>query len=180
MTSIPYGLRDIKITPFTTAAATTLGTPSVDLPYAQTMSFTEAEEFSEMRGDDKLVATVGQGSSIEWELAAGGLSLEAVKTMLGGTVTVSGVTPNVKTTFRKKVTDIRPYFQVEGQVISDGGGDVHCKIFRCRASGEFSGEFADGSFFTTGISGSGLPSKVTADVDVLYEFTENETATAIA
>ena len=178
-TPLPFGLRDVKLTPYTDAAATTLGT-AVDLPNSRTFSFSEAEEFTELRGDDKVVTTRGQGPSVEWDLEAGGLSLEALKVLVGGTIAETGTTPNQKKTFTKKTTDARPFFQVEGQVISDSGGDVHCVLPRCRVTGNVEGEFADGEFFLTSASGVALGSTVSGDEDVLYEFVHNETATAIA
>lgn len=178
-TALPYGLRDVKLTPYTDAGTTTLGT-AVDLPYARTFSFSEAEEFTELRGDDKVVTTRGQGPSVEWDLESGGLSLDALKIMAGGTVAETGVTPNIKKTFTKKVTDARPFFKVEGQVISDSGGDVHCVLDRCRVTGNIEGEFSDGSFFLTSGSGVALPSLVTGRVDTIYEFVQNETVAPIA
>lgn len=178
-TPLPYGLRDIKITPYTNDAATTLATP-IDFPYARTLSFSAAEEFEELRGDDKVITIRGAGESVEWELEGGGLSLEAVRAMYGGTITETGTTPAQKKSFRKLVTDVRPFFKVEGQAISDSGGDVHAVIFKCRATGELEGEFGDGAFFLTSASGSGLPANLTGSVDALYEFVQNETATAIA
>lgn len=178
-TALPYGLRDVKLTPYTDGSATTLGT-AVDLPNARTFSFSEAEEFTELRGDDKVVTTRGQGASVEWDLEAGGLSFEALKVMAGGTITESGVTPSVIKTFTKKVTDARPFFKVEGQVISDSGGDVHCVLDRCRVTGNIEGEFSDGEFFLTSGSGVALPSLQTGRVDTIYEFIHNETTTAIA
>ena len=178
-TALPYGLRDIKITPYTDAAATTLGT-AVDLPNARTFSFSEAEEFTELRGDDKVVTTRGSGASVEWDLEAGGLDFAALKAMAGGTIVESGITPNIVKTFTKKVTDSRPFFQVEGQVISDSGGDVHCILPRCRVTGNIEGEFSDQNFFLTSGSGVALPSLVTGAEDTLYEFVQNETAAAIS
>lgn len=179
---LPYGLRDVKLTPYTTDAATTLGTPSVDLPNARTFSFAEAEEFTELRGDDKVVTTRGQGASVEWDLESGGISFEALKTIAGGAIVETGTTPNMKKTFTKKVTDGRPFFKVEGQSISDSGGDVHCVLDRCRLTGNIEGEFADSEFFLTGASGVALPSLISAGsrTDILYEFVQNETATAIS
>jgi hypothetical protein len=176
---LPYGLRDVKVTPYTDASATTLGT-GVDLPNARTFSFSEAEEFSELRGDDKLVSTRGRGSSVEWDLEAGGLSLEALKVMTGGTITTSGTTPSQVKTFSKKTTDTRPYFRVEGQIISDSGGDIHCVLPRCRVTGNIEGEFADGEFFLTSGSGVALGSNAVGKEDVLYEFVQNETTATIA
>lgn len=176
---LPYGLRDVKLTPYTNDAATTLGTPSVDLPNARTFSFSEAEEFTELRGDDKVVTTRGQGASVDWDLEAGGLSFEALKIITGGTITETGTTPAQSKTFTKKVTDSRPFFKVEGQAISDSGGDLHCVLDRCRSTGSVEGSFGDGEFFLTSGSGVALPSLITARADTLYEFVQNETAVAI-
>lgn len=178
-TPLPYGLRDIKVTPYTDANGSVLGTP-VDLPNARTLSFSEAEEFQELRGDDKVVTTRGSGPSVEWELESGGLPFEAVKVMFGQTVTTSGTGGTEKKVMQKKATDSRPFFKIEGQAISDSGGDVHVVMDRCRATGEFSGEFGDGEFWLTSGSGVALPSLVTGREDVLYEFVQNGTAAAIA
>lgn len=179
-TPLPYGIRDLKITPYTDAAGTTLGTP-IDLPNIRTLSFSDAEDFEELRGDDRVVATHGNGPTVEWELESGGLPYEAFKAMAGGTVTESGVTPAQKKVYAKKVTDQRPYFKVEGQAISDSGGDVHVVLHRCKATGELSGEFSDGSFFLTSASGVALavPEDDPTNADVIYEFVQNEVVTPI-
>lgn len=176
---LPYGLRDVKLTPYTDAGGSILGT-GVDLPYGRTFTFSEAEDFEELRGDDKVVTTRGKGAQVDWELESGGVSLEAVLIMYGGAVATTGVTPNQIKTFTKKGTDARPWFKVEGQAISDSGGDVHCVLYKCRSTGELSGEFADGGFFLTGASGVAIPATLSGKTDVIYEFVQNETATAIA
>lgn len=175
-TPLPYGLRDVKLTPYTTGG--TLGTP-VDLPNSRTFSFSEAEEFTELRGDDQVVTTRGQGASVEWDLEAGGLSFDALKVMVGGTIVETGVTPNQKKVFTKKADDARPFFKVEGQAISDSGGDLHCVLDRCRMTGSLEGEFSDGEFFLTSGSGVALPSQLASRIGTLYEFVQNETVTAI-
>lgn len=175
---LPYGLRDVRLTPYTTDAATTLGT-GVDLPNGRTLSFTEAEDFEELRGDDKLVATHGSGPHVEWELEGGGVSFEAVKTMYGGTIVETGTTPAQVKTLTKKVTDVRPYFKIEGQSISDSGGDFHCVIWKAKATDNLSGEQGDGAFWLTGASGTGLAATLTAHVDEVWSWVQNETAVAI-
>ncbi len=176
---LPFGLRDVKLTPYTTDAATTLGT-SVDLPNSRTFSFAETEEFEELRGDDKVVATHGSGPSVEWELEGGGVSFEAVKVMYGGTVSETGVTPNQIKKYVKLVTDSRPYFKVEGQSISDSGGDFHIVLYKCKATDNLTGELGDGQFFLTGASGVAMASTLTSHVDKVWEFVQNETVTPIA
>ena len=177
---LPYGIRDIKLTAYTDASGDTLDTVSVDLPNGRTLSFSEAEDFEELRGDDKVVSTRGKGAQVNWDLEGGGLSFEAVAIMYGGAIAESGTTPSQVKKFTKKTTDARPWFQVEGQAISDSGGDVHCVLFKCRATGELSGEFADGAFFLTGASGVAIGATASGSEDVIYEFVQNETATAIA
>lgn len=177
--ALPYGMRDLKLTRYTDGSGTVLGNSSIDLPNMQTFSFSETEEFSELRGDDRLIATRGQGAQVEWQLEAGGVSFHAWSILTGGTVIESGITPNRKRIIRKKGTDARPYFRTQGRAISDSGGDVHSLVYRCRVNDTVEGEFADGEFFVTNASGLGLPMLDEA-FDILYDFVQNETATPIS
>lgn len=176
--ALPYGLRDVRLTPFTTAAATAYGT-GIDLPVSRTFSFSETEDFEELRGDDQAVASRGQGPTLEWELESGGLPFDAYKVMAGGTIVDSGTTPNQKRVYSKLATDSRPYFKVEGQAISDSGGDVHGIVYKCKADGDLEGEFGQGAFQLLSASGKAYGSTVTADLGKLYDFVQNETAVAI-
>lgn len=176
--ALPFGLRDVKLTPITGEA--TLGTP-VDLPVARTFSFSESEDFETLEGDDSTVASVGAGPTAGWELESGGLPFEAFKVMAGGTITEEGTTPTQSKTFSKLTTDRRPYFQAEGQAISDSGGDVHGILYRCKADGDLEGEWGNGSFFLLSASGTAFGDTVGASpTNKLYDFVQNETATAIA
>lgn len=175
---IPYGLRDVRVTPYTTAAADTLGTP-VDLPYGRTFSFSDVETYDDLRGDDALIATHGQGSNVEWELESGAISLEAYKVLNGGTVNTTGTTPNQIKTYSKLVTDVRGYFKTEGQAISDSGGDFHGIVYKCKVTGNIEGSLGDGVFWLTKAKGKGLPATLSGKTNYLYDFVQNETATAI-
>ena len=172
--ALPYGLRDIKITPYTDAAGTVLAATSIDLPASRTLSWTESEEATELRGDDRVYASRGSGATLAWDLESGGLPFEAFKAMAGGTVTETGTGATGKKVFSKKATESRPYFRIEGQMISDSGGDVRCIIPRCKATGDMSGEFTDQEFHLLSASGAGFAIPDTAaDVDLrglLYRF----------
>lgn len=177
--ALPYGIRDCKLTPYLDAGGVTLGTVSYDLPNMQTFSFSETEEFQELRGDDRIVTTRGQGAQVEWELESGGISIRCWSIFSGGQVIEAGVVPTRSTTLRKKGSDSRPYFRVEGQAISDSGGDVRTIVYRCRCNDTIEGEFADGEFFATSVSGLGLP-LLDDTQDLLYDIIQNESKTVIS
>jgi len=177
--ALPFGLRDVKIA---LLIANDLPGTLVDLPNAQTFEFTDSEEFTELRGDDRLVAKRGAGSMVEWSLESGGISPEAYCVLSGAALTAGGVSPAGYKKVRKLVTNKRPYFWAEGQSMSDTGGDFHCIVPRCIADDSLEGTMADGEFWVSSASGTGLASGST-DVkltDLVYEFTQNETAIAIA
>lgn len=174
----PFGIRDIKITPITNSVTETYGT-MMDLPAGRTLAFTEAEDFEELRGDDKLLLSRGVGPQVEWELEAGGIELSVYAAIAGGTLDETGTTPDQIKSWLKKTSDVRPYFYVEGQAMSDTGGDVHVRLFRCRATGDIEGEFADGSFYLTACSGTAFPSLKSGNEDALYEVVYHESETSI-
>jgi hypothetical protein len=171
-------MRDLKMTPYADAAGSELSSEVIDLPNMQTFSFSEEEEFQELRGDDRVVAIRGSGATVNWELEAGGYKMRVWEVMTGGTVTQSGIAPNRSWRLDKRSSDSRGYFKMEGQIISDSGGDFHAIVYRCRCNESIEGEFSDGEFFITNASGQGLP--LLDDVnDLLYTLVVNETATPI-
>lgn len=178
-TPLPYGVRDIRVTAYADASGTTLGSVVTDFPYGRTMSFSETEEFEELRGDDRVVTTRGKGAIVEFEFEAGGLSLDVWKVLTGGTITDSGTTPAKKRKYTKTGRGGRPWFLTEGQIISDSGGDLHVILYRCRMTESLEGEFSDGEFFMTSGSGQALPLLNNTN-DVLYDIVQNETAVAIS
>lgn len=176
--ALPYGARDLKLTQYIDAAGQTLGTTSVDLPYLQHLNFTEAEEFSELRGDDKLITTRGRGSQVNWDLESGGIATQPWAVFTGGSVIERGLTPNRVIELQKKSTQSRPFFRIDGKIISDSGGDILVRIYRCRANGDITSNFQDGEFATSQISGVGLPLLDDTN-DLLYSIFRRETSTAL-
>jgi len=174
----PYGLRDLELKPITAVATETLGT-LVDIPAARVFEFTESEEYTDLRGDDKTITTRGKGATGQWNLESGGYSADVVKAIVGGVLTDSGTTPSQKRVLVKKVSDQRPWFHVEGQVIVDSGGDLHAVVHRCRCTSDVKWSFKDGEWVLTNVSGIFLPSLASATLDELYQIIYNETAAAI-
>lgn len=172
--ALPYGIRQIMLTPYLDAQGTILSTVSYPLPVAMTMGFSETEQFDELRGDDALIAVHGRGPQVDWSLEAGGLPITPWSIISGGSVYESGVTPNRKVRMRKSGDDQRPYFRIDGRSISDSGGSVVARIYRAKANGRIQADLRNGTFQTSNIDGVGLP--LVGDASHwLYEFCRNET-----
>lgn len=179
----PFGLRDVKIKLWTGG---TLGS-FVDLPDSQIFKFGDRASFTNLRGDDKVSAIKESEQKIEWELESGGISLEAYKILCGGAVATTGTPPNEVKTFSKKSTDTRPYFLVEGQAISESGGDMHGSVFKCKCT-DLEGQMGDGEFWVTKCKGEAIAITAAEATTVggsaaeydIYHFIANETATAIS
>jgi hypothetical protein len=170
--ALPFGMRDCKIFPYLDAQGTILADEGFDLPYMQTFSFADAEDYVDLRGDDELVATHGNGAQVNWSLEAGGISLQLWAIFTGGQIIETGAAPNRVITLRKLSDDARPYFKVVGQIMSDSGGDVTACVYRAKCNGDISGQFGDGAFFITSADGIGLPIPGTR---LLYEIKQHET-----
>jgi hypothetical protein len=171
--ALPFGLRDVRLYPLDNSW--TRGT-GVDLPVSKTFSFKETVSTAELKGDDVIQAEHDFDPVVDWELEAGGISLEAYVVLSGGTLTTSGTTPSQIKTLSKLRTSQRKYFDVEGQAISDSGGDVHMVVYRCKVTGDLDGKFENGNFFMTKATGKGIGNPTT---DKLYDIIQNETAVAI-
>src|ERR1700758_532431 len=118
---LPYGIRQIMLTPYLDTQGTVLATQSYPLPIAMTLGFSETEQFDELRGDDKLVAVHGRGPQVDWSLESGGMPITPWSIITGGAVVEEGTTPNRQIRLRKSWDDQRPYFRIDGRVISDSG-----------------------------------------------------------
>lgn len=184
-TTLPYGLRDVQLIQYPDLGAATFGSVLTDLPNARTFSFNDTEDFTDLRGDDKLVTSHGQGAQVEWELESGGISFEAHAVLSGATVISTGISPNQIKRVRKKSSDQRPFFTTVGRSISDSGGDFQGIVYLCRATGNIEAELGDGEFLIPQVSGIGFPCRVTGlvnateIVDTVYDFVQRETIGSI-
>ena len=175
----PYGIRQIMLTPYVDAQGTQLANTSYPLPVAMTLGFSETEQYDELRGDDVLVAVHGRGAQVDWSLAAGGLPITPWSIITGGMVVEEGVTPNRKVRLRKSGDDQRPYFRIDGRSVSDSGGNIVARIYRCKANGRIQADMRGGAFQTSNIDGVGLP-LIGDAARWLYEFTQHETDTPLS
>lgn len=174
----PYGLHRLWITPYVDSDGSILGDTSYRMPIARKFAFTENEETDSLDGDDKAsVAEEGKGSSVDGSLEAGGLDLMTFSIITGGQLIESGVEPNVKRKVRKRGSDRRGYFRVEGQSLS-GSSDSITRVFRCKANGKIQADMAYGTFVVPSIDIKGTPLPFD-DADYLWEIEYNETKTTL-
>lgn len=165
----PFGIRDIKITNMA-------GTTQVDLPNAQTLTFSERLTQGELRGDDATVSVVAFTDAVEWELEAGGISLEAYALMTGRVVTTTGTTPNRTTALAGNAGDNFPYFKVYGKSQGDSAtDDIHVKLNKCKLTAAPSGDFKDGEFFMLKTGGIAID----PGAGNIFDIIQNETATTL-
>lgn len=172
--ALPYGIRQIMLTPYLDAQGTVLSNQSYPLPVAMTLGFSETEQFDELRGDDKLVAVHGRGPQVDWSLESGGMNMMAWSIITGGSVVESGTAPHRQVALQKSWDDQRPYFRIDGRAISDSGGNIVARIYRAKANGRIRADHKNGAFQTSQIDGIGLP-LINDDASWLYELIQNET-----
>lgn len=173
----PFGLRDVKIYPFLDQQGTALAEEGIDLPAAQTFSFADSEDYTDLRGDDELLASHGNGAQVNWTLEAGGISLTAWAILTGGQIIETGAAPNRIVTLRKCTDDVRPYFQIRGLAMNDNQGDTVGVVYRAKCNGDISGQFAEGAFFVTSADGIGMGIPGTR---LLYDFIQHESRTFLS
>src|SRR4030067_713563 len=129
-TKYPFGLRDVKIYALTLPSTYAAG---VDLPASRTFSFAPEITSESLEGDDQVVAVHSFEGSGTWDLEAGGIGLDALALLNGGTTSDSNTTPNVVSYMDVLTTTTRPYFGVIGRAISDSG-DAHIQIFKAKCT----------------------------------------------
>lgn len=173
--ALPYGLRDVKIYPVDPVTGKRTATSGVDLPASRTFSFKPTQNHNQLEGDDIIQDSHGDAVTVEWDLEAGGISIPAYKIIFGGTSTLTGTTPASKIVYSMKNNNQRPYFEVEGQAISEAGGDMHGIVYRCKAEGDLDVSFQYATYYLSKMSGVAYGA-----VDgSLFDFVLNETAIAI-
>lgn len=161
----PFGLRQIAL--YDTAWAN-----KVLLPAALMLHVTPLYQTARFEADGRLVGGTTFLSGAEWELEAGGISLEALAKLTGDTATETGSTPNRTLTLNSAAGDGLPYFRMIGRAVSDAG-DVLCRLYRCKLEA-LEGTFRDHEFWITYAKGVAV-----SDGTSVFEFAQRETRAAL-
>ena len=162
----PFGLRQI-------ALYDTAGANKVLLPAALMMHVTPLLETARFEADGHLVGAASFVAGAEWEMEAGGISLEALAKLTGGTASQVGSTPNRTLTLSQDSGAQMPYLRIAGRAVSASGGDVICRLYRCKVEA-LEGTFRDGEFWVTYAKGVAV-----SNGTVVYEFVQQESVAAL-
>ena len=162
---LPFGLRQI-------ALYNADGTGKVLLPAALMLHVTPLLHTARFEAEGMLVGAAGFVAGAEWELEAGGLSLEALAKLTGDTAALAGSTPNRTLTLSAAAGDATPYLRIYGRAVSEAG-DVLCRLYRCKVEA-MEGTFRDGEFWVTYAKGVAA-----SDGTRVFEFVQEETAAAL-
>jgi hypothetical protein len=175
---IPFGLRDIRLTPWVAGALST--TLILDYPRIQTLEVNIARDSADLEGDDVRIASHSFATRIEGTLTAGGINLAVVAMLTGGSTTgPSGTAPAKTTTFILEGDDTETYFKAEGQSLADDGGDVHVTIWHAKATSGPNWSFNQGEFTVSACDIVGTYDQ-TATPTRLVTVVQNQTAVPLA
>lgn len=161
----PFGLRQLAI-------YNSDGSGKVTLPAAMMLHVSPKIESETFTAEGRMVGGASFLSGAEWELEAGGLSLEAYAKLTGLTAASSGSAPNRALTLTQAAGDVYPYLRIYGRAVGDSG-DVYCRLYRCKLT-SIEGTFRQKEFWITYAGGIAV-SNGTAVLD----FVQHETGIAL-
>lgn len=177
----PFGLADAKISPLTadTAATLTYGT-AYDVPGIQSISFNPDFLDKELRGDDMILDQYTKLESISGTVKHAKVSFSVLDTIMGGTVSDSGSTPNEKRTYELLGTDTLGYWKIEGQVAYKGGestgGDFHITFHKAKIT-KFQQEYTSEDYAQISFDFKAIATTYNSKI---FTAEENETAVSIS
>ena len=161
----PFGLRQI-------ALYNADGTGKLLLPAALMMHVTPLLETARFTADGHLVGASALVSGAEWELEAGGISLEALAKLTGLSAATAGSAPSRTLTLSADAGVVLPYLRIYGRALSDAG-DVVVRLLRCKLEA-LEGTLRDKEFWVTYAKGVAV-----SDGTRVFEFVQEETAAAL-
>lgn len=145
---------------------------SVDMRGIQTLALTPAFIEKELRGDEVVIDRYTKLDMINWSFTNAIMSLDALRELLGGTITASGTGTDETQTYTLKGTDLPYYFVLEAQTKYTDVGDVHVRLYKCKAN-KVDYELKGEDYAVVSVSGMAIPTQYDGKVkDVVI----NETA----
>jgi hypothetical protein len=180
---ITYNLDDSKLFPLT--ADPSGGSPSygtgIDIPGIQSHTAQAEVINAELKGDAKMLDIYSKVEKFSGSVKHGVMSFDALETLLGGTVSETGTSPNERKSFKMTGASLPGYFKLETQIKYVGGeecglgADFHVVLYKVKVTG-LSVEYANESHASVSFDYMAIPLNSN---DEMVEFVKNETAVAI-
>lgn len=167
----PFGLTDIKVFPLT---GDTPGA-AVQVPAGRVLEVTPTEDQVPLTGYNGTVATDVTATQADVTLEHGGISLELLAAITGGTIVTTGITPNQVRRLKVGSASVnRPYVRVIGKALGNDGGDAWVDIKKVKFNIP-SGNFNEGEFYVSSMDGTAVRN----DSGDLLEFLQHETQATV-
>lgn len=145
----PFGIREVYVSALT-------GGTWTQLPASQTMRLSPQVVSGELSGDDATKSVHSSVKGADWELGAGGISLEAMAVLYGQSLdytTGAGLLTGQIATHTVCEGDPFPWIKLEGRALGSGGDDIHVRIRKAKVTKPDNGEMSEGKFLVTKITG---------------------------
>lgn len=162
----PFGLRELKITDSN-------GANALALPVAMILHVTPRILATQFAAEGLVVGVQSALVALDWEMEAGGISLEAFAKLIGDTNASAGSAPNRTLTLSADVGVTFPTVRIYGRAMGEGSDDVHVKLWACTLT-NIEGTFRVGEFWVTSCAGVAISS-----ASGLVDFVQHETAVAL-
>lgn len=162
----PFGLREV-------ALYNADGTGKVLLPAALMMHVTPLLTSTRFESEGQIIGASSFIRGAEWELEAGGISLEVLAKLTGQTAAQTGVTPNRVLTLNLMNGNSMPYIRIAGRALGVDSGNVIARFFRCKLEA-FEGTFREREFWVTYAKGVAV-----ASASGVFQFVQQETAAVL-
>jgi hypothetical protein len=160
-----FGLRELKL-------FNADGSGGLLLPRAMMLHVTPVIESARFEADGKLIGASSFLAGAEWELEAGGISLEVFAKLTGLSEVLAGSTPNRTLTLTQNAGAAFPYLRIYGRAVGDSG-DIHCRLYRCKLTA-LEGTFRTKEFWVTYATGVAVSS-----ASGVLEFVQRETGASL-
>lgn len=170
--TLPFGLNNAWAYPLNGSDVPGTG---VQFPAGRTIEVSPKEDTNQLTGYNGVVASNVSKTSADVTVEHGGLSLEILAAITGGTIVNTGTTPNGTKSLEVGQQGVnRPYVMIVGQSLADDGGDALTKVWKVKFQIP-SGSFTESEYYISSLKGEAV-----RNVNgKLLRFIQNETAASL-
>lgn len=176
--SVVLGIDDAKIFKLTSDSTSALTyDTAIEVPGVQKLEIAAQATEKALKSDEKVLDYYVNTDYLSWAFYSSKISLDALAILEGGTVTLSGTTPNQTYTYSIGKSNAPEYFKFEAKANYTAGenGDFHLKLYKCKAN-NIDIQYLANDYAIVTATGVAIP---TTHDGKIKDNIINETATAI-